>query len=93
MKLVATPGFARAYRKLVRRRPALRDSIDDALLAMSSQVNAPKLHTHKLSGQLAGLFACSCGYDCRIVFSIQEDAGTCEQVILLVDIGTHQEVY
>ncbi len=30
MRLVATPGFARAYRKLVRRRPALRDSIDNA---------------------------------------------------------------
>jgi mRNA-degrading endonuclease YafQ of YafQ-DinJ toxin-antitoxin module len=34
-----------------------------------------------------GLQSCSCGYDCRIVFSVEP-----EQIVLL-DIGTHDEVY
>jgi len=34
-----------------------------------------------------------CGYDCRIVFSIEIDEKTGCEVIILHDIGTHDEVY
>jgi len=37
--------------------------------------------------------ACSCGYDCRVVFSLEIDEDSGGEVILLVDIGTHDEVY
>ncbi len=37
---------------------------------MESDIFSPSLETNKLSGKLAGLFACSCGYDCRIIFSL-----------------------
>jgi mRNA-degrading endonuclease YafQ of YafQ-DinJ toxin-antitoxin module len=33
------------------------------------------LATHKLEGKLAHLLACSCGYDCRIVFEIEQKTG------------------
>jgi mRNA-degrading endonuclease YafQ of YafQ-DinJ toxin-antitoxin module len=33
------------------------------------------------------------GYDCRIVFSIEQDMATSSEVIVLLDIGTHDEVY
>ncbi len=33
-----------------------------------ADVFAFHLGTHKLSGELYGLYACICGYDCRIVF-------------------------
>ena len=49
--------------------------------------------THKLEGKLADLLACSCGYDCRIVFAIKTDRETDEKIIILLDIGTHDEVY
>jgi mRNA interferase YafQ len=51
------------------------------------------LKSHKLSGNLYGLYACSCGYDCRIVFSIKKDIKNKTEFIILVDIGTHDEVY
>ncbi|MDQ6902696.1 MAG: type II toxin-antitoxin system mRNA interferase toxin, RelE/StbE family, partial [Bacteroidota bacterium] len=35
----------------------------------------------------------SCGYDCRIVFSIVQDDKAKAEFILLIDIGTHEEVY
>jgi len=42
---------------------------------------------------LAGLWACSCGYDCRIVFSLENDLENGGQIVLLIDIGSHDEVY
>lgn len=60
---------------------------------MQSDLYEPSLGTHNLSGELKGLKACSCGYDCRIVFAIEEDPETAEDCIVLLDIGTHDDVY
>ena len=60
---------------------------------MEIDVFAPSLGTHKLSGNLNGLQSCSCGYDCRIVFSIEQGTEPDHEVIVLLDIGTHDEVY
>jgi mRNA interferase YafQ len=60
---------------------------------MEQGVFAPSLSTHSLKGELLGLKACSCGYDCRIVFSIEVDPDTQNEVIILLDIGTHDDVY
>lgn len=62
-------------------------------MQIQEDVYAPSLGTHKLSGQLSGLWASSCGYDCRIVFLFERDHETGREVILLLDIGTHDEVY
>ncbi|MBK7218869.1 MAG: type II toxin-antitoxin system YafQ family toxin [Candidatus Promineofilum sp.] len=92
-KLVLTPKFKRAYRKFTKHEPVLRKHIDAALKQMEADAFAPKLGAHKLSGVLTGLWACSCGYDCRIVFAFEVDPHTKEEVIILLDIGTHDEVY
>jgi addiction module RelE/StbE family toxin len=48
----------------------------------------PQLRTHKLSGKLAGQWAFSVDNDCRIVFEfVGEDRA------LLIDVGSHDEVY
>lgn len=93
MKLKSTPKFEKAYRKFVRRHPYLQEKIDEALRQITIDLATPALQTHKLSGKLAGLSACSCGYDCRIVFSIEKEPNTNEEFIVLIDIGTHDEVY
>ncbi|BBD62412.1 hypothetical protein NIES2109_52520 [Nostoc sp. HK-01] len=91
--LVLTPKFKRAFRKFVKRNADLQQQIEDTLQQMEADVFAPNLGTHKLSGKLDGLQSCSCGYDCRIVFSIEKNADSDGEVILLLDIGTHDEVY
>jgi mRNA-degrading endonuclease YafQ of YafQ-DinJ toxin-antitoxin module len=53
----------------------------------------PSLRSHKLGGDLAGLWSCSVAYDCRIVFNFSEDEQLPEIFILLIDIGSHDEVY
>ena len=91
--LVLTPKFKRAFRKFVKRNSDLQQRIEETLQQMEADVFAPALATHKLSGKLEGFQSCSCGYDCRIVFSIKIDTETKSEVIVLLDIGTHDEVY
>ncbi len=51
----------------------------------------PQLKTHKLKGKLAGTWACSAGYDLRIIFEFVKDEGPGDAVFL-IELGTH-EVY
>lgn len=92
-KLVITSSFRRAYRKQVNKNRTLQPRLDDTLQQMQQDLFAPALSTHKLSGKLQGLWASACGYDCRIVFSLEIDKANGQEVILLIDIGTHNEVY
>lgn len=86
-KIVFSPKFGRALRRYVKRNPELRNRIENVIQQMEADVFALSLGTHPLRGKLEGFQACSCGYDCRIVFSVDSEA------IVLVDIGTHDEVY
>jgi len=91
--LLLTPKFTRAFRKFVRRDARLQQRIEHTLQQMEEDIFAPALGTHKLSGALSGLRACRCGYDCRIVFSLECDSDSGAEVIVLLDIGSHDEVY
>ncbi len=91
--LVLTPKFKRAFRKFVKRDAGLQQRIEEILQQMEADVFALSLGTHKLSGKFSGLQSCSCGYDCRVIFSIEPDTEMNGEVIVLLDIGTHDEVY
>lgn len=80
-------------KNLLQEKPALKSVIEKALLKLEQDPFAAGLKSHKLSGNLYGYFACSCGYDCRIIFSIEKDNRSKAEFILLVDISTHEEVY
>ena len=92
-ELVLTPRFERAFRRLIGKNPALQPQIETALRRMAADASDPRLKTHHLSGQLKGLHACSVGYNCRIVFSRQKHPKTGAEVLLLVNLGSHEEVY
>ena len=86
-------SFKRAYKSLVRKRPDLKPKIDIILRTLATTPFEPTLQTHKLKGQLAGAWACKVEYDCRIVFDFVDNLETGEEEILLIDIGSHDEVY
>ena len=92
-ELVPLPKFERAFQRWVRKHPALQSQIETTLRRMAENPDDPRLKTHHLSGQLAGLHACSVAYDCRIVFARQKHPKTGVEILLLVNIGTHEEVY
>lgn len=75
---------------------AEQDASDRILAALASLVEDPfdpRLKTHKFRGKLDGLLACWVEYDCRIVFALAKDPEGGDDLIVLVDIGTHDEVY
>ena len=92
-KLVLTPKFKRAFQKFSRRDGIRQRRIEEALRSMEQDVYIPSLGIHKLSGDLSGYWACSCGYDCRIIFAFENDPQTGEELIVLLDVGSHDEVY
>jgi len=94
MKVLSwSPSFRRAYQKYIQRHPNESERIEQTLLKLVEDPFMQSLDTHKLKGVLTGLWACSVAYDCRIVFQFLSPPGSDEDIILLVDIGSHDEVY
>jgi addiction module RelE/StbE family toxin len=90
-ELGITPRFKRAFKKLIGKNPSFESEIIAVLRELSIDPFQAALETHKLKGALAGTWACSVGYDLRIVFEFIENKP--EDNISLIDIGTHDEVY
>jgi addiction module RelE/StbE family toxin len=86
-------SFKRAYKSRLRKHPDLKPKIDIILQTLANNPFEPTLQTHKLKGQLAGSWACTVEYDCRIVFDFIENPESGTEEILLIDIGSHDEVY
>ena len=91
--LIWDSSFRRAFKRATRRDPLLRERIFDVLAILVENPFEPRLKTHKLRGQLEGLWACWVEYDCRIIFVFEPDPAGSEELIILVDIGSHDEVY
>ena len=77
----------------MRKRPDLDNDIAEALRLLVANPFAPQLETHKLKGKLSGSWACSASYDLRIVFDFVKAGKDSVDGILLLAIGTHDEVY
>ncbi|MDB9319252.1 MULTISPECIES: type II toxin-antitoxin system YafQ family toxin [Cyanophyceae] len=91
--LVWDTSFKRAFKRVIRKNPQLEGKIFEILELLASDIFNPVLKSHKLSGQLEGLWACSVAYDCRIIYTLEQSQDAQEEIIVLVDIGSHDEVY
>ena len=91
-RLIWSKTFIRALKRVIRKQPKLRQDIENTLEFLSRDPFAPQLRTHKLKGKLSGCWACSVGYDMRIVFEFVKREGSADD-IFLIEIGTHDEVY
>jgi mRNA-degrading endonuclease YafQ of YafQ-DinJ toxin-antitoxin module len=81
----------RAARKAVKKNPRLAADLAAILEALERDAFHPSLRAHKLKGKLEGVWACSAGYDLRILFRfVSHDAA---EAILLLTVGGHDEVY
>ena len=89
--LLRSSVFVRNARKIVKKQPQLAKNIQNTLEILCNDPFQAKLRTHKLKGELKNSYACSAGYDMRIVFKFVEYEQ--KQAILLESIGTHDEVY
>jgi addiction module RelE/StbE family toxin len=90
-ELIRSTAFLRKLRRLLKKQPDLIGNIETALLLLEADAFDPQLRTHKLTGNLDGVWACSAGYDVRLLFEFVQHEGT--EAILLFTIGSHDEVY
>jgi addiction module RelE/StbE family toxin len=89
--ILRSTAFVRAARRLVKKHPQAADTLRATLEMLAADAFNPQLRTHKLKGEFEGTWACSAGYDLRIVFQfIQHEEA---EAILLLTVGTHDEVY
>jgi mRNA-degrading endonuclease YafQ of YafQ-DinJ toxin-antitoxin module len=90
-ELIRTTAFIRTLRRVLKGRPQLRPDVESALQMLSNDAFDTRLKTHKLYGDLEGVWACSAGYDLRILFEFVEHEDA--EAILLFAVGMHDEVY
>lgn len=91
--LVWSKTFVRAYKRIIRRQPELPGRIEQTLKMLIQDPFHPQLRSHKLKGELGGIWACTVNYDFRILFEFAQNQKSGEEEILLLTIGTHEEVY
>ena len=81
------PSFLRKAGKLLQKDPQLDPAYETTLDRLANDLSDPRLHTHPLSGKLKGKYACSLTNDLRIIFKLHDN------IIHLLDVGPHDEVY
>ena len=89
--LLRSTAFVRAAKRLLKKHPEAAPILRDVFVTLAEDAFHPLLKTHKLKGEFSGLWACSVGYDLRVVFEFIQHDGA--EVIQLHTIGTHDEVY
>jgi mRNA-degrading endonuclease YafQ of YafQ-DinJ toxin-antitoxin module len=78
-------------KRFLKKHPEAQDALAATLSRLEADAYNPLLKTHRLQGELQGRLACSAGYDLRLLFKIVDSGGS--EVILLLSLGTHDEVY
>ncbi|HAZ47895.1 MAG TPA: type II toxin-antitoxin system mRNA interferase toxin, RelE/StbE family [Cyanobacteria bacterium UBA11369] len=75
-------------KKWRRKHPELVERFQEKFSLFTKEPFHPSLRTHSLSGNLEGYWALSITYEHRLVFKFMS-----ESKVLLIDLGTHDEVY
>jgi addiction module RelE/StbE family toxin len=86
-KIEYAPAYLKKARKIAKRNPLLKASYTETLNKLQNDPFSLSLHTHPLTCNLKGKYACSLTYEMRIGFKLYDDT------VHLLDIGSHDEVY
>ena len=87
--LVTTSRFDRRVLKFSRAHPELKKQLARTLRDLEADPFQPHLRLHALKGTLEGLHAVSVTHSYRLTLTLR----VTEKQIILLDIGTHDEVY
>jgi mRNA-degrading endonuclease YafQ of YafQ-DinJ toxin-antitoxin module len=85
----AREGFTKAANKFFRKHPDLRAPFQRLVADLCEDPLQSKLRLHPLRGEFAGSYAVSLTYSYRVTLTLQ----ITERTIILLDIGSHDEVY
>lgn len=74
----------------MRKNPDLKESFTRTIRMLAEDPFQPSLRSHSLSGRLQGIWSARITYQHRILFVFDEGN---QENIILVEIGSHEEVY
>ena len=89
-KIITDERFRNIFRKWCKKNPVLINQFETRLKLLEEDPFHPLLKTHPLSYSLKGLWAIRISYEQRLIFQFLDEA---HQKILLVTLGSHEEVY
>jgi addiction module RelE/StbE family toxin len=84
-----TDQFLRQAKKFFKKHPDLKPRFGTLVTELANDPFLPALEPHPLSGKLAGIWAVSLTYKYSVTLTLM----ITEKEIILLDIGTHDEVY
>lgn len=91
--LVWSAKFVGKFKRLTKKNAQLKIQIEKTLELLIEDPFDSSLRTHKLKGDLDGVWFCSVDYDNRILFEFVINAESGEEEIFLLTLGSHYDVY
>jgi mRNA-degrading endonuclease YafQ of YafQ-DinJ toxin-antitoxin module len=88
-QLIRTDTFLRALRKYLKKHPDRREAVRRTLVGLTENPHASFLRLHALTGKFKGLHAVRVTHGDRIILILALQ----KHEVVLLDIGTHDEVY
>ena len=89
-KIESLPYYEKRYLKLIKKNPELEKRIDKTILQLKHNPKHPSLRTHQINDSDFGkIWSSWVAPDLRIFWKYEGEV----IVILLLDIGSHDEVY
>jgi len=88
MNIIAHPSFKKAYKKRIAKNKKLAQQVDERLKLFHADPFHPLLENHALTGKKQAQRAISATGDYRVVYTLLSGGAA-----LLLDVGTHNQVY
>ncbi len=88
-KLILSEKFIQRLQKFSKRHPDLKKKLARTFKDLEKDPFQSSLKLHPLQGFLQGLHAVSINYEYRLILTLRMTP----KEIILIDIGTHDEVY
>lgn len=88
-QLLFTDSYLKRARRFAKQHPELKEQYRKTLLLLAQNPTHPSLQLHPLKGKLAALHSVSINISYRITLEMM----ITEQAIILVNVGSHDEVY
>jgi addiction module RelE/StbE family toxin len=88
IEIIWDEPFLRILKKWRKKHPDLGERFQQRVDLFVQEPFHPSLRTHALSGNLEGCWSLSITYEYRLIFKFIS-----EERVLLIDLGSHDEVY
>lgn len=88
-RLIYTKSYNKRAKKFIRKHPDLLKQYEKTLKLVEKNPHHPSLRLHELKGNLKGLYSVSI----NIMYRITLELIITDKDIILIDIGSHEQVY